>query len=287
MATIKVIMLTYNAGSGFDRVLAALLKQKGISPVDILVIDSSSTDGTIELVQKAGISLCVIAKETFGHGKTRQLALAKQGKADVVIYLTQDALLADEDAILSLCRFLEQEEQLAAAFAQQIPYPEMSCFSQFARFYNYGDKSYIRSFADRKKYGIKTVFFSDCFAAYKTKYLQAVGGFMDVSFGEDTCMAAKLLMAGYKVGYCAQAKAYHSHNYSLREDFARYRVIGKFHKQQAWLLDTFGKAGGEGIAFVRAEIEFLNKNGKQSLLPLALVRNMAKFIGYRIGLAGL
>ena len=134
-----------------------------------------------------------------------------------------------------------------------------------------------------KDKGIKTAFLSDSFSAYKKTLLNKIGGFPDVNFGEDTYVAAKLLMNGYKTAYCAEAKVYHSHGYSLLQDYKRSKEIGQFHKQEKWLLKTFGKAEGEGLNFVINEAKYLVKNGKLYYLPIAFLHNVVKYLGYKIG----
>ncbi|BCH79609.1 hypothetical protein SEL3844_17250 [Salmonella enterica subsp. enterica serovar 4,[5],12:i:-] len=57
-------------------------------------------------------------------------------------------------------------------------------------------------------------------------------------------MAAKMIQAGYKVAYCAEAVVRHSHNYTPREEFQRYFDTGVFHACSPWIQRDFGGAGG-------------------------------------------
>jgi rhamnosyltransferase len=104
-----------------------------------------------------------------------------------------------------------------------------------------------------------------------------------LNYGEDTIAAAKLLLAGYKTAYCAEATVYHSHNFTLAEEFTRYKITGKFHKEQQWLLQEFGKAEGEGVKFVKAELKYLLEQGNWRMIPDAFLHNAVKYIGYRFG----
>lgn len=279
---IKVIIPTYNAGVGFKNMLRLLLQQDGVTPQDFLVVDSSSTDDTPQLVKEAGIQLITIPKKEFGHGKTRKFACEQAGDIDLAVFMTQDARPYNTTSIKKLCSYVLVHDNMAAAYGRQVSYEETDSFGKFARLNNYQDTSYIRTFADRKQYGIKTAFFSDTFAVYKKDILEKMGGFDDVNFGEDTCMVAKMLMQGYKIGYCAEAMVYHSHTFTILEEFKRYQEIGKFHKEQHWLLDNFGKAESEGLKFVEKEIHYLLKSGKWYLVPESFARNTAKFLGYKI-----
>ena len=89
----------------------------------------------------------------------------------------------------------------------------------------------IASTADnRKRFGIKTVFVSNSFAAYRRRALMQVSGFpVDTVMNEDTYVAGKMLVSGWRIAYCADAQVFHSHDYSFLDDFKHYLDIGVFH----------------------------------------------------------
>ncbi len=94
--------------------------------------------------------------------------------------------------------------------------------------------------------------------------------------------AAKLLLTGWKTAYVAEATVYHSHAYTWRQEFHRYFDIGVLHAREAWLLREFGRAGGEGLRFVRSELSQLWPKDAW-YIPSALVRTFLKLAGYRLG----
>lgn len=279
---ISIIVPTYNAGAEFKK-FAEMAKKQTANIKQVLVIDSSSTDQTADIAKSFGFDVEIIAKSDFGHGKTRQYALDKI-TTEIAVFLTQDALLYDEFSVENLVKSLSSDDKIAAAYGRQIPYPDTGILGRFARLYNYPEISKINMFEDRKIKGIKTAFLSDSFAAYKKSLVRQIGGFpKQVNFGEDTYVAAKFLMNGYKTAYCAEAKVYHSHDYTLLQEYKRNKEIGKFHKQEKWLLDTFGKAEGEGLKFVLNEAKYLVKSGKFYYLPAAFLHNAVKFFAYKTG----
>lgn len=280
---VSVIVPTCNAGDSFYEFLEMIKKQTA-NIVQVLIIDSSSSDKTVEIAKFFGFTVEVINKKDFGHGKTRQYALEKT-ETSIVVFMTQDALLVDEYSIEKLVNGLENDGDVAAVYGRQLPYPDSGLIGSFARLNNYPEMSFSNSFEDRSVKGIKTAFLSDSFAAYKKDKLQAIGGFpKHINFGEDMYVSAKLLMNGYKTAYCADAKVYHSHDYDLKEEFFRCVEIGKFHKQEQWLLETFGKAEGEGIRYIVNEAKYLINNNRWYYLPIAFVHNLVKFLGYKIGM---
>src|SRR6185295_17628070 len=127
-------------------------------------------------------------------------------------------------------------------------------------------------------------FCSNSFAAYRRSALEDVGWFKEkLLMGEDTHVCARMLMKGYQVGYIAEAVVYHSHNYTVAQEFKRYFDLGVFFEKESWLLDEFGRPEGEGIKFVRSEWSYLKSHGLLHLLPVSLLRTTAKLMGYRLG----
>ncbi|MBB5317198.1 glycosyltransferase family 2 protein [Tunturibacter empetritectus] len=278
--TCFVVIPTLNAVKDWHRLAPPLLESMASDRV--LILDSSSVDGTADLAKAAGFRVHTIAKSEFNHGGTRQVAVELLPDAEVLVFLTQDVELAQPDAI-SLLLEAFVDPAVAAAYGRQLPRRSATPIEAHARLYNYPEQSSVRTWASREQFGFKTIFLSNSFAAYRRNALMAVGGFpCDVIFGEDTITAARLLMAGWKVAYVAEAQVYHSHNYTWVQEFKRYFDIGALHAKEDWLLDKFGRAGGEGSRFVRSELRYLWQSSKL-LIPSALFRTVIKLAGYKFG----
>jgi rhamnosyltransferase len=223
-----------------------------------------------------------IARAEFNHGSTRQLAVELLSDVEVLVFLTQDAVLAEPWAIDELLRYFD-DPKVAAAYGRQLPRPKSTAIEAHARIFNYPAESDVRTLASREQLGFKAIFISNSFAAYRRAALVAVGGFpRDVIFGEDTITAARLLLSGWKIAYVAEARVYHSHSYTLTQDFKRYFDIGVLHVRERWLLREFGRTSGEGTRFVRSELKYLWPQ-YWWLIPSALMRTMLKLVGYKLG----
>jgi rhamnosyltransferase len=280
MKRFAIIVPTLNAAAywaQFERNLLAC-----VGPEHVLIFDSTSSDNTIELAKSAGLRVRTISRAEFNHGGTRQLAVELLSDVDILVFLTQDAVLACSDAIRVLLEPFK-DPTVAATFGRQLPGADATPIEAHARHFNYPDQSSERTLASRDGLGFKAIFISNSFAAYRREALIAVGGFpRNVIFGEDTITAAKLLLSGWKVTYVAEAKVYHSHSYTWTQDFKRYFDIGVLHAQESWLLDKFGNTGGEGGRFVRSELNYLWPR-YWWLVPSALIRTALKLTGYRLG----
>ena len=278
---VAVIIPTYNAAHYWDA-LSAGIRAQTLVPDRKIVIDSSSEDGTAELARRDGFEVLEISPQEFNHGGTRQMGAERAGDANVLIYLTQDAVPFGSDAFANLVRAFDDAE-IGAAYGRQLPREGASPIESHARHFSYAAEPVVRSWESRKTLGFKSIFFSNAFGAYRREALMSVGGFSpDVIFGEDTLVVARMHRAGWKTAYAADALVRHSHDYSIGEEFRRYFDIGVLHARESWLIDHFGSASGEGRRFVLSEFKYLMKHAPHHV-PSAVARTFAKYLGYKIG----
>jgi rhamnosyltransferase len=279
---VSIIVPTLNASGSIEKLLVVLNKQT-VKPLEVIVIDSSSQDNTAEIAKSLGAEVVVIPKQEFDHGATRNLG-CKRARGEIVVYLTQDALPTSEKAIENLLKPFHENEKVAVSFGRQVPFSDATPVAAHLRLFNYPAESYIRGLKDKEKFGIKTVFLSNSFAAYRKKALEEIDFFKEnLIFGEDTYAGAKLLLADYRIAYAADAAVYHSHNYKLSQEFKRYFDIGVFHKTESWIVKTFGKPSGEGFKYVFSEIKYLFRNKKSHWFPRSMLTIMLKYTAYRLG----
>jgi rhamnosyltransferase len=280
---IGVFVPTYNAEHHWHRFIAGMEKQS--LRIDAkLCIDSNSSDNTVTLARASGFQVIEIPFCEYDHSRTRNLGVRLLDDHDIIIFLTQDAILADENAFANLIASFE-DAKVGSAYGRQLPRLGASPIEAHARLFNYDAVSLVKAYASRTELGIKTVFISNSFSAYRLTAFDDVAGFPSRSIvSEDTFIAAKMLLAGWKIAYCANAKVHHSHNYNWRQDFQRYFDVGVFHAREPWIRREFGGAEGEGLRFLKSEVKYLLREAPH-LIPSAMVRTAIKYLGFRVGLA--
>lgn len=277
-ATIGCIVLTYRAKDHLPHCLKPLIHST-LKP-RILVVDSSSNDGTIELAHSLGVETIVIPQSDFNHGTTREMARRLLG-TDIICMFTQDAYLSDPSGLDRLIAPIIQKKAMVS-YARQIPHKGASFFEAFPRSYNYPETSQLRSFEDRQKYGAYTFFCSDSCAAYSNAALDEIGGFEQVLLGEDTVAVAKILRNGHKIAYTAEAVVYHSHHYSLWQEFCRCFDTGLARKSYERLIECGSSDARRGALYMQAMVVQLTKTAPW-LLPYAIAHAIAKWTGYQVG----
>lgn len=262
--------------SFFTELIPALIGQTVRS--DILIINSGSA------IAEGDYELRNIDKKEFNHANTRNLALNYE--ADYYLFMTQDAMPYNDTLISNLLKAFD-DPNVVMSYARQIPYADADPIEKFARETNYPSHSYVKSKDDLPTLGIKTFFCSDSCAIYRGSYFRSVGGFTkDLNTNEDMEFAARAILDGKKVAYCARAKVFHSHRFTLFEIWKRYREIGNFFARQKWILDTisqYKKAELTGIKQAIAELKFLSHTAPLYLFRSALV-SLIKFSAYKYGI---
>ena len=278
---ISVIIPTLNAERWISRQLNMLLSQT--VEAEIIVIDSGSADGTPGLVRRFAprVRLLEIPPKDFDHGGTRDFALY-QSTGDYVLFFTQDAIPTDTRCIEKLLSAFSSPD-VAAVFGRQIAYPDAPEYEKLTRQFNYPDQPRIWREADIPRYGVKAYFFSDACAAYRRDTYLAVGGFdAPIITNEDMMMAGKLLHAGCALAYTPEAAVYHSHRYTLRQEYRRNVRIGKVMEQYRDRL-TGAQTDAEGLRMLRFVGSELAREGRIGELFEFGIRAAVRFAGNRVG----
>lgn len=283
MKRFSVIIPTYNPDEKFVELMHSLEQQK-VQANSVIVIDSESIIDIVAKIKNLKVKIVKIKKQDFNHGGTRQSGVEMVQDADIVVFLTQDAILADEHALENLIKAFD-DESIGAAYGRQLPHKDADSIAAHARLFNYPDRSRVKSICDIDELGIKTAFISNSFAAYRKSMLKEIGGFPEhVNLSEDTYVAAKMILKGWKIAYCADAKVYHSHNYSICQEFKRYFDIGVFQSRETWIKNKFGKAEKEGKKYIISEMKFLIQRFAMVSLVNTFFRNMFKYLAYQLGM---
>ncbi|PCJ17023.1 MAG: rhamnosyltransferase [Gammaproteobacteria bacterium] len=279
---IGLFVPTLNPGTEWQQWIEGLKKQT-LQPKRILIIDSSSYDGSVHNSQDEDFEIRFIPRHSFNHGGTRQLGLEILHDMDFLIYMTQDAILTDPRAFEELLTPFK-EELVAASYGKQLPKQNASYSAAAIRNFNYPNQSQTKSFADRTRLGIKTPFLSNSFSAYRRASVVEIGGFPKKSLvSEDMFVSAMLLKRNYRIRYQASAQVHHSHNFSIKELFQRYFDIGVFHHREQWINNMFGSTDREGVRFLIRQLKSLGIK-RSHLAPGVILSTAIKYIGFRLGL---
>ena len=225
---ISIIIPTQNGGKIFCECLDAIGKQGYGDPVQLIVVDSGSTDGTVACAEKAGALVQRIAPNDFHHARTRNQAIPL-AVFDRVIFMVQDAVPCSDQWLAGMVHALKGSE-VAAAFAAQIPHVNATAYARFetesianARL----DAPVIEEIYSRESF--QTIPYDDAYrcigldnvcAIYRKEALEKTP-FPDVDFAEDLAWAQKISILGHRISYLPHIQVRHSHNRSPDYGFRR------------------------------------------------------------------
>ncbi len=281
MATksVDIVCPLYNASEYIEGLHNSLLKQKNVEIKNFKYVLTEGKDNTEEYLVNNKINYRKIKREEFSHSLTREKE-AMLSDADVVVFITQDVVIEDELWLYNLVKDIDDKEIVAAYSRQLTKYNNLE---KYTRECNYPDNDIIKSKEDIEKYGLKTFFFSDAASAIDTKVFKSLNGYdnKNLPISEDMYIAYKIIMNGYKIKYCSDSVVYHSHKFTLKEIYDRYKLTGKFFKQNSYL-DQYG-TNGSGASLAKYILKRIFQEKRFLLLFRYPFDMAARFIGMKVG----
>nr|MBA3300342.1 glycosyltransferase family 2 protein [Thermoleophilaceae bacterium] len=230
MVTVAIPVL--DGARYLDEVLTAVRAQELDREVELLIVDSGSTDASLEIAAKHDATVHEIPKGQFSHGGTRNSMMAMAG-GEHVAFLTQDATPIGTGWLAALLAGFEAAEDVAAVFGPHVPRPDASHMikSEMERHFDtWGSDGEMHvQRLDRSPEGVAAyerypgvwTFLSDVNSCIAKRAWEQVP-FREVPYAEDQLLGRELIEAGYAKVFAPQARVLHSHDYPPGEFFRRY-----------------------------------------------------------------
>ncbi len=289
----SVCIPTYNGGQQLLQLLDLLRQQQAPWPFEIVVVDSSSSDGTAARMREMpDIVFHTIPKHTFGHGRTRNLCV-QLARGEAIAFLTQDAMPVNDTWLFNLVSVLMHFPQGAGAFGRHVAAPAADPFTvrdleaHFAGFLNHpialsretrpdlwasGDAAWRRTLH----------FYSDNNSCLRRRVWEQIP-YPDIEYGEDQVWADRVIAAGWEKIYVPTAVVRHSHDYTPAETRARAAIEARFFREQ------FGYAMLDATMPLSEQIAHMNRHDRHwaklngvsaQLVARRCANNEAKLAGY-------
>ena len=285
---VTVLIPTFRPDRKLNELLRRLSKQTML-PSRVLLMNTVEGDEDGQLTDSVDefrdcfpvLSVFHVDRKEFDHGGTRHLGMSF-ADTELVLCMTQDAIPKDRHLISSLAKWFD-DPLVAAAYGRQLAAKGCSPEERFTRSFNYPETSRVKSKEDLEELGIKTFFCSDVCAMWRRETYFEMGGFeRRTIFNEDMILAGKMIRAGYRVVYDADAQVWHSHSYSCVKQLKRNFDLGV---SQAEHPEVFSMASstGEGIKMVKQNAAWLLRSGNGIRIPKLVLDSGCKYIGYFLG----
>jgi rhamnosyltransferase len=275
---ISVIIPTLNGGPGFVHLCRHLAQVRDRFGIEVLLIDSGSTDDTAEVAERAGFRVHRIPSEEFGHARTRNLGV-RMASGEIVCFMTQDVLPSTPDWPLAFARAL-QDPTVAGVYGRQVP-RDASTMEMFFVSLNYPAEP-LRFDPQPGGHHPRPgrVLFSNAFSAARRELLLELPFIDLVPVSEDQVWAHQVLKAGFSIAYEPDAEALHAHRYTLRGLFRRTRLVG-IALRRAKLAG--GATFGESVRFLFQELRYFVRQGHIHRLPQLAVYEATRWAGFQFG----
>jgi len=275
---IDIICPLYNAEKYIENLHNSLLNQN-ISINCIKYILTECNDNTETILIKNKIDYKKITKNEFSHSLVREKA-AFESKADIIVFITQDVEIKNNNWLEKLVNPIIKDK-IAATYSRQIS--KYKNIEKYIREFNYPDESFVKTKKDISKLGLKTFFSSDASAAINRGIFVKLNGYdgKNLPISEDMYFSYKLITNGYAVKYCSDSIVYHSHNFTLKEIYERYKLTGKFFKENNYL-DKYG-TNSSGLSLAKYVLKRIIQDRKFNLLFRFPFDMTARFIGMKVG----
>lgn len=284
---VDVIIPTFRPGRKFSRLLKMLELQT--YPIGRIIVMNTEkaywNDKGFEGIPN--LEVHHITKAEFDHGATRNKG-ARYSRGDIMVFMTDDAVPADEYLIERLASAFDQRgplgESVIMAYARQLPDKDCALAERYTRGFNYPEKSCIKTRADLPRLGIKTFFASNVCCAYDREKFWFQGGFINHTiFNEDMIFAGRaVLQDDYAVAYVGDARVVHSHNLSCVAQFHRNFDLAVSQTDHPEVFAGI-HSEGEGLRLVSETARYLVKQRRPWLVPGLMVKSGFKYGGYRLG----
>ena len=285
---VTVLIPTWKPDERLDELLRRLSRQT-LLPSRVLLLNTVDEDqdgGLTDLVDEYRdcfpvLSVFHIEKRQFDHGGTRHLGMTF-ADTELVLCMTQDAVPKDRHLVSALARYFE-DPLVGAAYARQLAVRGSSPLERYTRSFNYPDTSRVKSKEDLESLGIKTFFCSDVCAMWRRDIYLEMGGFeRRTIFNEDMIRAGKMIQAGYRIAYAADAMVWHSHSYSCVKQLKRNFDLGVSQADHPEIF-SMASSTGEGIRLVKQTASWLIRSAHAALLPKLILDSGCKYLGYFLG----
>jgi len=282
---ISVVIPVKDGGLDLVRCLEAIARQRLDEEVEVVVVDSGSSDGSVERARNLGARVHEILPEEFSHGGARNLG-AELARGEVVVFTSQDAYAADESWLAALVAPLRDRADVAGVYGRQLPHEDAIPSERYFLDFLYGPEPRTQLLTDPERLNFQATLFSNVNSAVPRGVLERYPLAADVIMSEDQEWSRRVLEAGLAIVYEPRAAVCHSHAYTIVDAFRRFFDSG-VSADRAYVSEAPASRAAlrqAGARYALGEIAWLWGTGRRRWLPYAAVYESAKFAGLQLGL---
>lgn len=283
---ISIVIPVKDGGDALGRCLEALSRQQldRDEPVELVVVDSGSSDGSVRLALDHGARVQEIPPQEFTHGASRNLG-ASLSSGELLVFISQDATPVDERWLQTLTRPLREDALLAGVYGRQVANDDATPPERYFLDFLYGPRPRRQRAAAVSELSMQTTLFSNANGAIRRELWENFPFVEDIIMSEDQDWSRRVLLAGWSIGYEPRAAVRHSHSYTIASAFRRFFDSGA-SADRAYLAgagESERVLRAAALRYARGEIGWLVRSGQARWIPYTVVYELAKLAGLVLG----
>ncbi len=283
-AVISIVIPVKNGERDLARCLEAIARQQLDEDVETIVVDSGSTDGSVEVARRHGAVVREIPAAEFTHGASRNLG-AGLARGDLLVFISQDAYPVAEDWLARLSAPLRAEQGVAGVYGRQLPHEGARPPERYFLEFLYGPEPREQRVASAAELTMDTTLFSNVNAAIRRELWERFPFPEDLVMSEDQDWSRRVLLEGFTIVYEPAAAVRHSHNYTLLAALRRFFDSGA-SAENAYLAgerQSVQALRSAALRYARGEVAWLWRTGQRRWLPYTAVYEGTKMLGLVLG----
>jgi rhamnosyltransferase len=214
-AMISIVLLCKNGADTLAACLDAIFAQQSPIPFEVIVIDSGSSDGSLEIARGYPLQLIEIPPSEFNYGVTKNYSL-RFARGEYIVFISQDAIPADPNWLYELITPLLPDEKVAGVYSRQVEHGACNLFESYLLRTAYGQTAVVWDDYDN----CSAMAFSNASSALRRSLLEREP-FRKLPFAEDRVWAVEMLRQGYRIVYNPRSQVFHSHDFTVRHYYDR------------------------------------------------------------------
>jgi rhamnosyltransferase len=281
---ISVVIPVKDGGDDLVRCLEAIARQHADEDVEVVVVDSGSTDGSPDRARRLGARVHEIPPEDFNHGRTRNLG-ARLARGDLLVFTSQDAYAVDDGWLAALATSLRSVPDAAAVYGRQIAHEAATPPERYFLGFLYPPEPRLQRIGDATELTFEATHFSNVNSAIPRALWERHPFAEDIIMSEDQEWSRRMLLAGRVIVYEPRAAVRHSHDYTIASAFRRFFDSG-VSAERSYVGESAESSAAlrkAGIQYAAGEIRWLWETGQRRWIPYTAVYELAKFAALQLG----
>ncbi len=281
---ISIVIPVKDGGADLERCLDAIAAQRIEESVQVVIVDSGSSDGSVALARARGALVQEIPAHEFSHGASRNLGAALAA-GELLVFISQDAYPVDESWLERLTAPLRREPDIAGVYGRQLPHEGARPPEVYFLNFLYGAEPRIQRASGIGALNMQTTLFSNVNSAMPHAVWERFPFVQDIVMSEDQDWSRRALLAGLRIAYEPAAAVRHSHNYTLPGAFRRFFDSGA-SAERAYLAGERESARvlrAAAIDYARGELAWLWRTRQRRWIPYAILYESTKMAGLLFG----